>query len=192
MVNLSVITATWQRPMRLARTIAAVGAQECSPLRIEHLVVSDGADPAARAIAAEAGVAYAECVHGGCWGAAAKDHGIALARGSYVCFFDDDNYYGQHAVAALWRAANGVDIGIVQCRHHDRQKKIVRLIPAAWAGKFVFGEVDTMCICVRRALACQARWADHHARGTDYRWLTRLVALGATVNFVPTVIGDHL
>ena len=191
-VDLSVITATWRRPVRLARTIAAVAAQEAGPLQIEHVVVSDGADPEARAIAVHAGVTYSECEHSGLWGAVAKDHGIALARGRYVCFFDDDNSYELHAAAALWRAAQGADIGVVQCRHHDRKEKVVRLIPSAWEGSFVFGEVDTMCVCVRWDVATRARWADHRERGTDFAWLTALRGGGATVQFRAVVIGEHL
>jgi glycosyltransferase involved in cell wall biosynthesis len=191
-VDLTVITATWQRPERLVKTIAAVAAQEAGPLRVEHLVVSDGADPNARAIATGAGVAYAECEHNGFWGAAAKDRGIELARGHYVCFFDDDNSYELHAIAALWRTAYGEDIGVVQCKHHDRKLKTTRLVPSAWNGAFVYEEIDTMCVCVRRTTAAKARWAAHRKRGTDFAWLTALEREGASIRFRPVVIGDHL
>jgi hypothetical protein len=55
-----------------------------------------------------------------------------------------------------------------------------------------FGDIDTMCICVRRKLALEARWSDHQAPGTDFAWLRKLQAFQPTVRYVDINIGEHL
>jgi GT2 family glycosyltransferase len=189
-IDLSVVTATRGRYKHLIRTISQVAAQSTS-LRHEHIVVGDGPDGAARAACARAGTRYFEIEAGGAWGAACKDRGVAEARGEYIVFWDDDNDYRPEALAVLHAAAHGHDVGVVRCYHVG----LGRPVPSEWAGRFAYGDIDTMCVCVRAAAARAVPWyvAEEAAeRGTDYRWLIRLALCGATVRFVPAVIGDHL
>jgi len=121
-------------------------------------------------------------------GAAAKDVGIRLARGRYVNFWDDDNLYAPYALAAALTAAWGVDLGVTQCDHSQQG----RTLPAELPRDFRLGEIDTMCLCVRRELALAASWHDHRGPGTDWYWLAKLLQRRPTWRFVPIVVGRHL
>ncbi len=192
--DLSVITATHQRPKHLALCLHQIQQQSVGNLRIESIVVSDGPDPQARYLSAAGGARYLELPRAqGQWGAAAKDAGLHAARGRYVCFWDDDNLYEPHALATLYAAAVGYDIGVVRVRALRRKQPGRVLIPRRWDGTLRYGDIDTMNVCVRRELACIEHWADGNPRsGEDYRWLQRLRDRGATVRYVPVVIGEHL
>jgi len=194
--DLTVITATCRRPVQLASCLAQFQKQSLGELRCEHLIVSDGVDPEARWLAGEFGARYVERSEpGGQWGSLARDLGIREARGQYVCFWDDDNLYEPHALATLFTAACGYDIGVVQTRYRCRTRLGQLTIPRRWDGTFRAGDVDTMCICVRRDLAIREVWEQQpppFRPTTDWHWLNRIERFRPQVRFVPMVIGRHL
>lgn len=193
-IQLSVITSTRLRPKHLSLCLEQYRRQSLGNLRVEHIIVADGPDPQARFLAESAGAQFIALPQpAGQWGAVAKDAGLAAARGEYVCFWDDDNLYEPHALATLFTAACGVDIGIVRIRALKRGRPGRVLLPRRWDGTLRYGDIDTMNACVRRELAGTERRADGDPRsGEDYRWLARLQARGATLRYVPIVIGEHL
>ncbi len=129
----------------------------------------------------------------GAAGAYAKDLGIRAANGDYVCFWDDDNLYEPHALATLYTVAHEADIGIVRVQHRLRTRPDLVTVPRRWGGHFLAGDVDTMCVCVKKTLAIQESWGDGQPPpGTDYRWLQKLEASRPTIRYVPTIIGYHL
>src|SRR5690348_13504424 len=135
-IDLTVITPTFRRPNLLALCLYQFSEQRLGGLCCEHLVVSDGPDEAARIVAARHGARFIERPQtGGLKGALAKNDGIAAARGEYVCFWDDDNRYESHALATLYAAAYGCDIGVVRTWHRDGRP---RVIPEYWSGTFEF------------------------------------------------------
>jgi glycosyltransferase involved in cell wall biosynthesis len=194
MFDLSIVTATRGRPKHLALCLAQLRQQSLGDLRVEHLVVSDGPDPQARFLAEAAGAKYLELPRPqGQWGAAAKDAGLHAAQGGYVCFWDDDNRYEPHAAATLFAAGHGMDVGVVRIRALKRRGTGRVLIPRSWDGTLRYGDIDTMNFCVRAELARRESWADGNPRsGEDYRWISRVAARGATLRYVPVVIGEHL
>ncbi|RLS54754.1 MAG: glycosyltransferase family 2 protein [Planctomycetota bacterium] len=195
-MDLSVITPTCQRPAQLANCLQQFRSQSRGDLLCEHLVVSDGVDPQARSLAKYWGARYIErSSTGGQWGSLARDTGIAAARGRYLCFWDDDNLYEPHALATLWAAAREVDIGVVQTRYRCRQRPCMIPIPRHWTGTFQAGNVDTMCICVRREIAQRESWEQLRppaSPATDWHWLHRLQQHTTRIRFVPITIGWHL
>lgn len=193
-MQLSVITATHQRPALLAHVLQQFHSQSLAGIRCEHLVVSDGPDPVAKFLAKRWGARYFETpARNGHAGAFAKDAGIAEAKGDYVCFWDDDNLYAPHAAATLFTAARGFEIGVVRVGHRLRKKPMIVTIPRRWNGQFTAGDIDTMCVCVQRELASKERWGDECYRpGTDFRWLEKLVRHQPKIHYVPIVIGIHL
>lgn len=189
---ISVITATWQRPQLLALCLAQYQQQSLGTLVCEHIVVSDGGDERAKAMAEHFGARYLELEqHQGGWGAYGNDAGVQLAQGKYVVFWNDDNMYYPHALASLYAAANGADIGICQAVHWQGSRN--EIIPKAWHGQFVSGDVDAMCVCVRRELAILESWGGEPVPyDVDFHWLIRLQRRDAVIRFVPVVIGEHL
>lgn len=194
MIDLSVITATRQRPEFLVHCIGMLQSQSLGGLTYEHLIVSDGPDDHARYIADRAGARYLftpEPVAQ--WGAGCRDLGVQHAQGKYICFWDDDNRYLPHALVALYAAVQNADIGVVRCRHRFRKKPGTVIIPRNWNGTFRAGDVDTMCLCVTSTLARKELWTSETPRiCNDYDWLIKLSRHRPVVNFLPLIIGDHL
>lgn len=86
---ISVITPTHRRPAELRRAIESVLAQRYT--RWELVVVDDG-DDAGRSVVAEVAddrIVYQQIPHGGV--CAARNAGLATARGSIIAYLDDDN-----------------------------------------------------------------------------------------------------
>lgn len=193
-MDLSVITATADRPELLAHCLLQYQQQSRGGLQCEHIVVSDGVDPHARSLAGQSGARYFELdLPQGQWGAAARDRGIAAASGTYVCFWDDDNIYHAHALVALFAAAQHVDIGVVRTEHRFRKQTGSVTIPRRWNGKFQRGDIDTMCVCVKRELARKELWElQNPTISNDYEWLQKLSLHGPEIRYLPIVIGKHL
>ncbi|MCA8995719.1 MAG: glycosyltransferase family 2 protein [Planctomycetaceae bacterium] len=192
-MDLSVITATRQRPGSLLQCLGHYHSQSTGGLKTELIVVSDGPDRQTEFLARQPGVRYlATPSPGGKAGSLAKDLGLQHARGTYVCFWDDDNVYLPHALATLYAAAQDADIGVVRVHHRLRKTRGMVILPRQWSGKFVPGDVDTMCICVRTELAKQEPWFEEiPGPGTDIRWLKRLEAYQPLIRYVPVIIGTH-
>lgn len=193
-MDLSVITATCQRPEFLAHCIQQFQRQSRGGLRCEHVIVSDGVDPHARRLAEQSGARYCELQPPvGQWGAGAKDLGIKVARGKFVCFWDDDNLYDAHALVTLYAAAYPADLGVVRTVHHFRKRAGQVVIPRCWEGTFTLGDIDTMCVCVARTLARLEQWQSAHAKiSNDHGWLMKLMQHNPVINYLPIVIGQHV
>lgn len=193
-MNLSVITATRQRPAQLVHCLEQFRRQSFGQVSCEHIVVSDGPDRVARHLAERYAARYFELSEArGHAGAFAKDLGIREAAGEYVCFWDDDNLFEPHALTTIFAAVHGADLGVVRVRHRLRKNVGIITIPRWWSGTPGFGDIDTMCVAVRRTLALKEPWGNEvPPPGTDYRWLKRLGTHNPRVRYVPIVIGMHL
>lgn len=96
-LRFSVVIPTYQRAELLRQSVASVLAQRRPADQI--IVVSDGADPRAEAIAKGAGADFVEVPHGGV--ARARNAGIGAATGDWVCFLDDDDLHHPDYLAEL-------------------------------------------------------------------------------------------
>jgi len=193
-IQISVITATWKRPAFLAHVLQQFQMQSRGGLRCEQIVVSDGPDPFARFLSTRWGARYFEMEkQQGHAGAFAKDRGIQESAGDYLVFWDDDNLFAPHALTTLFAAAQGVDLGVVRAEYRCRKSVGMVSLPRRWNGIFRAGDIDTMCLCVRRELALKECWGDADSTpGTDFRWVRKLVTHQPTIRYVPVVIGMHL
>jgi GT2 family glycosyltransferase len=109
----SVIVATYNRPQSLAATLATIARQSYPALDI--VVVNDGGSDVRAVVANVPGARLIERQRNR-GPAAARNTGLAAARGPYVMFFDDDDemfpdHVGAH-VAALQRS--GLDVAYGQ------------------------------------------------------------------------------
>jgi GT2 family glycosyltransferase len=193
--NISVITATRRRPQALARCCEQLRQQQLDGLTVEHIIVSDGPDHEAQAIATVFGARFFVS-HRLAWfrrgEAPARDVGMLHAAGDYLVFWDDDNEYFDDCLRTLHETAlRGPDVGVCQTVHRSRALP-PRIIPESAAQVLDFEHVDTMCLCVRREAALRVRWADCLGSiGSDFIWVNGLRQVGARFAFAPVVVGVH-
>jgi GT2 family glycosyltransferase len=193
-MDVSIITPTVDRPKHLAKVLDQGARQDFGPWSYEHLVIGAVDNPHARFIARHYGARYFINPDGvGDSGRSSRDFGVREALGDYVVFWDDDNIYGTHALASLYAAACRHDVGVCQCLWLGLDKEIVRRVPPSVQELDGFGNIDTMCLCVHRELALRIPWQNgKDDYPCDYQWFGALRQAGASVHFVPIVIGTHL
>jgi glycosyltransferase involved in cell wall biosynthesis len=164
--------------------------QSRGSLRSELIVVAEGDESKFIAVKKRWASDTFVCKPDETWsGDGAKDLGITLATGEYVCFWDDDNIYHPHALATLYATAKGYDIGIVKINIHGPDNFF--LLPQA--EELGMGLCDTMNFCVRRELALQETWmAGENDYCDDWNWMSRLLAKNPSVRNVDISIGEKL
>jgi len=187
--DLSIIVAT-ARSANLVRVLDYIEQQSVAGLAVEIIIIQEAMDERDHRkfnldtkLPVNDLVVKMQQLHGD-YGAAARDVGITEAKGEYLVFWDDDNIYYQHALVSQYSAAQGFDIGIVRTKHQNL------IIPTA--NNIKAGDIDTMCLCVKRELAARERWATNGGRYSDYRWLSKLLKHNPIVNYSKVIIGHHL
>ena len=141
----SVVLPTFNRAHLVGRAIASVLAQTAEDL--ELLVVDDGSiDGTADVLAAVRDPRIHRLrldVNGGV--SRARNAAIAVARGRWVAFLDDDNEWAPAYLARqLALAASRRDAGVVYCRarrHDDRTDRDVGIAPVLVREGSVFCDV---------------------------------------------------
>lgn len=120
----SVILPTYNRPQFLPRALASAVGQTLRELEV--IVVNDGGAPAEASMAAlgeDPRVHYVRTGHNGKI-AAARNVGLRLARGRYVAYLDDDDYYLpfhlETLVAELRRGPERVVYSDARRTHEER------------------------------------------------------------------------
>jgi organic radical activating enzyme len=197
--DISVVTNTWKRHKDLIRCIEFVKKQKGN---IEHIVVSDGPDDEVKEICKQYKV-RCKCIkrnndQGRSNGHYAKDVGIDMAKGRYICLWDDDNYYYDDAIENLYLCANGYDIGVCGAMYYKKHRSeeypnIFFQLPQNWEGKFVVGDIDTMNVCISSKLAKLVKWADSKVYEGDFIWLDKICSqFDVRINYSSTVVGVKL
>jgi len=207
----SVIVGTRDRPQLLERTLLAINAQTFADFEV--LVVDDGS-------AAETRAGYADLRrrlderftvltlgpdgHGGSGPSKVRNHGIRAARGRFLAFCDDDDYWcdDRHlAVAADALAAGDCDFYFANQRAEGcadwlpdltrlAEGGIVRLSCKQIAASSQVGHVN--CIIVSRALAVAIGgfWEDvAYEEDLDFYW--RAVDQAVGILYRPDVVAVH-
>ncbi len=101
---LSIIVPTYQRPQTLERALASVGPA-CSASH-EVIVVDDCPDGSAFAVARPFGCRYLHKAGIDRGLSASRNLGIELARGRYLAFLDDDDFFLPNGLDRLLAAAD--------------------------------------------------------------------------------------
>ena len=191
-VNISVITPTWCRPKHLLSCLTNFKGQNLKGLKAEHIVVSDGPDSWARALATGMDAKYFELPeHMGHTGAFARDMGMQNAQGEYLCFWDDDNSFYNHALRTAHKAASGKDIGIVQMSQWVGNCKHTK-VPDNFVGAIRHSQIDSMNLCVRREVAMRKPWGSGRKASVDFHWIKSIFETKPTWNFARVVVGEHI
>jgi glycosyltransferase involved in cell wall biosynthesis len=184
--KISVITPTWQRHRLLAdRCIPSVAAQTYEG-EIEHVVVSDGPDPALEGVP---GVRFLpehrEQPNRGIW---ARLAGTRLATGDLIAYLDDDNAWRPQHLELLQAAIQREDVSFAYSRAQCSND-----IGTRWevgCRKPVFGQIDTSLIVHNAGLLEVATW---QPSGTPADWdlVSRWLDAGATWAHVPVITLDY-
>jgi glycosyltransferase involved in cell wall biosynthesis len=194
------VTPTWGRhELLLNRAVPSVAMQDYPAL--EHVVVSDGPDPALRAELADQprswriehypGLRFEELPEhppAAQWGHYARLHGIDLAKGEYIACLDDDNSWHSYHVRLLVRALeeSGADFAYPRMAVHGRGEYVIGTDPPAE------GQIDTSMIVHRRELLDVATWRWYPGIKTiDWDLVERWMAAGATWTHVNAVTCDY-
>lgn len=101
---ISAILCTYDRAPLLRQALGALGAQTLGPERFEVVLIDDGSsDETAQVAATFAPMLDLRYVHQPNSGlAAAKNHGVCLARAPIVVFLDDDDVLDSRALEQHW------------------------------------------------------------------------------------------
>lgn len=188
-MKVSVITPTWGRPEILTcRCIPSVAAQT---FPVEHVVVSDGPDPALRELLADVDVVYAEVdqhhddpVN---VGARARNRGLEVASGELIAYLDDDNAFRPHHIQTLAEALGNSDRDFAYSRmyRHGLGDEIGGEPPE-------HGRVDSSILMQRADTHLKFGWWPVPSEYcVDWQLVQAWVLAGATWVFVPEVTVDY-
>lgn len=196
MTLVSVITPTWLRHGHLIdRCIPSVQAQ--THPKVEHIVVSDGPDPALRELLAGQPVIYLEVPEHHTYpdgqvdyGSRPRNHALPYATGEYVAYLDDDNAYRPNHLQLLVGALESADFAYSRMLRHPHGDVIGHLPPR-------YGGIDTSLIVHRAGVPQKyGMWplpdeidGDKHA--PDWGVVSRWLHAGATWTHVPDITVDY-
>ncbi len=198
----TVVVPSRDRPGPLAACLDALAAQVGAP-DFEVVVVDDASVDAGSVAQVVLRHPRARLVRGvGRGPAAARNRGAAEARGSILCFTDDDCRPGSGWVAAMAAALSGehgqVAAGPTRnARPSDPFATASQTITNHLVGWSRSGDrvtfAPTSNVACRSALHRQVRFDETFplAAGEDRDWCTRLEDLGATITYVDDAWVDH-
>lgn len=185
----SVIMPAWNRSAEVARAIRSVQAQSYSTW--ELLVMDDGSvDSTAdvvRAIAeTDERVRLVRLAHGGV--SAARNAGLARARGQLAAFLDSDNAWPGDYLELMARgfAASQVKAAYAALELHDRGKVTFRAFEGGLEHLLVMNHVDLNVLVVERKLAQAVGFDDGVRRWVDHDFAIR-VAKATELAYFPFI-----
>lgn len=180
--TISVVIPAWNRADLLLRALASVRAQTLRPTEI--IVVDDGSDPPIEAVldrsALEGVTVLRSDINKGA--AAARNIGIAAARGRFVAFLDSDDVWHPEKLAAQIAFMRAVDsmlctTGFWWCRLSDQGHCELRLPQGPVNGRRLIWGIDLSpgSTLVARAEALRAIGPQDESmrRLEDWDWLLR-------------------
>lgn len=196
--GVSVVTPTWKRNVLLLnRAIPSVAAQTY-PGEIEHIVVSDGPDPAlaAQLPGLHPGPNHSLGLHqlpahqDMCnRGLVPRLYGAAQAGHDLIAYLDDDNAWRREHLELLVRAllSSGAGFAYSRALCHDRERAVRYTIGTPVPE---LAQIDTSLIVHRRGLLRTATW-NLCGQPADWDLVSRWIAGGASWVFVPDITLDY-
>lgn len=201
---MSVIVPTYERSEQLTRTLQALSAVT-QPLGGSEVIVVDDGSGIEHAERIEQAVAALRCArllrqpNGG--PSAARNMGIAHARGELIAFLDDDCMPTPEWLVALTRPLLASDEQLAAVGG-----RVVAAPPRNWVQRFCmaieyatgeqgkFENASTQNACYRRSALVQIGTFDtgfRHPGGDDPDLSTRAVQAGYRLEYVPEAIVQH-
>lgn len=189
---ISVVTPTWRRfGLVTERCVPSVAAQTYAG-EFEHVIVSDGPDPALReALEGIPGVRYDELPEHsavGEWGEYPRLHGIDIAKGDLIAYLDDDNAFRPRHLEVLAEALDRTGAGFaysqMQVNHPGGAAHVIGHERPEYC------HIDTSMFVHRRELLDIATWRLGY-RTIDWDLIERWMAAGTEWAWVPEVTVDY-
>ena len=179
----SVVMATHHRPATLARALRSLRAQTFADFEI--LLVADALDAeTATVVARDLGPADSFLKRTGLSGPAeSRNRGLAMARGDWVIFLDDDDTFEPHHLATVKLHCECVDAQVlftdITVVTEDRAKpgipELSRQVSALGSADvntlWVKNFIPLHCLAYRRSLLHGLSFDAHLASQEDWDWL---------------------
>jgi glycosyltransferase involved in cell wall biosynthesis len=179
----SVVMATHNRPTTLARALRSLRAQTCADFEI--LLVADALDAETAAVVArDLGPADSFLKRTGPNGPAeSRNRGLAMARGEWVVFLDDDDTFEPHHLATLKAHCERTEARVlftdVTIVTEDRAQPGIpefgrqhsSLAAADLNSLWVKNFIPLHCLAYRRSLLQGLEFDAHLASQEDWDWL---------------------
>lgn len=192
MRRVAVITPTWgaaRHEVLLERCIPSVARQTFTDL--EHLVVSDGPDPALSHLLTDSGVRYAEVaehVEPHSWGASARNLGLTFTGAEYIAYLDSDNAYRPQHLAHL---VDALDRNPRADFAYSRMLMVATNVEVGGDPPSL-GRIDSSLIVHRReAVEWYGDWPELPVYSIDWELISSWLIKGASWAFVPEVTVDY-
>jgi glycosyltransferase involved in cell wall biosynthesis len=153
--EISIVVPTYKRPEKLQRALASIGAAvSCSH---ETIVVDDCLEGSGFAVANLHGARYV-CKAGADRGpSASRNVGIGLARGQWIAFLDDDDYFAPQGLDGLLAKAR-LERGIVfgdYTAFNTETKADIDLSPVDMDAMLVFNRIPVGVYVMERGVITQ-------------------------------------
>jgi glycosyltransferase involved in cell wall biosynthesis len=152
----------------------------------EVLVVGDGDYPQAALIVSAMGderFAYYPGPVTACYGNAQRQYGMTLARGSHLCFFDDDDRVLTGGLRILRVLAGRYPSHLTLTRMIDKHGLLLWAEP-----ELKQGNVSTQMILVPNIPSCLGTWGARYEG--DYDFIASTVARGWPIHWSTTILAD--
>ena len=198
----SVIIPTFNRSRYLRQAIASVLAQTYP--HFEIIVVDDGSTDETRTVAESSRdpkIRYTWQDNAG--RSAARNRGLELARGEYIAFLDDDDFYLPDKLSqqtAYLEAHPAVDLVGAGTQMVDEQERVLR-VWRNWEDQPELSLPACLYACPlptctvlfrRRALDLLDRWFDPELdRAEDTDFFTRLLLAGCRMAWLPEIVSAY-
>ena len=188
MTRVSVVIPTYNCAARLVRALQSVAAQTYPAEQVEIVVIDDGSsDDTEQQVAAFAGGARVETRYvrqRNAGPAAARNHGLRLARGAAIAFLDADDWWEPEKLAQQIPLLGG-DVGLVYCgnrfvdAHGAPIANYVREIPVHRGDILLplfceFFLLTSAVVLSRAALDAVGTFRDDLPVGEDYEFFLRV------------------
>lgn len=192
---ISVILPAYNQPEFMAHAMASVAAQTCTDL--ELIVIDDGSPtdlkPAFEAAAAgDKRMRYIWQSNAG--GAAARNHGVAKARGTWIAFLDHDDLWHPEKLAAQVAAIEawqGEQPGLVFCQFEKLNERVAATDNVPFPEKAQSGDMlgDLFRSTLIRTLSVVLIHRDAIPHGED--WFRTELAIANDVELYYRIAATH-
>lgn len=186
-ILLSVIIPTYKRPQYLQRAIdSALLLAPDIDSDIEVIVIPNGPDiswkPVAELYKSNPRVIWSPIVKA--HANAARNHGMGLAKGKYIRFLDDDDYfYPEYAREQLTELINsGADLSYSCLEHVSQDGELIKTTESEDKHDYISAVTGrgnptaTLILVFSKSLVCKLRWSEKVDKKQDVYWAYSICA----------------